>query len=87
VTVQKEVLRFAIKTKNKRSGYQRWPESHIQAPTQLLPKIFKSGSVTNNFSHLRIQLLFRLRLPLMQPKFTYVFTWEIALKGSKILQS
>ena len=56
---------------------QRWPESHFQVAGVTLrlrscSKIFESGS--ENFSHLRIRLLFRLRLPSMQPKFSKFFT-------------
>ena len=40
-------------------------------------KIFETGYGSGNFSNLRIRLLFRLRLPSIQPKFNHVFNQEM----------
>jgi len=52
---------------------QRWHRSHFFILLlRTSSKMFESGS--GKFSSLRIRLLFRLRLPSIQPKFTHVVT-------------
>ena len=52
---------------------------------RLCTKMFESGS--GNFSNLRIRLLFWLRLPSIQSKFTNVFTLEMTMQTLVIAEN
>jgi len=60
--------------------YTKFGRSHFfRLRLHTCSKMFESGSWFGNFSNMRIRLLFRLRLPSIQPKFTHAFLkiWEV----------